>query len=133
MADVNVTVWDESGVGAPAAVLVHGILTWGADPAYGFAGQRPLADRYRLLAMDRRGYGGSPDIDHSDYRVDADDVLGPAAGDTGTPKGRGHHHARTSLLGGEDPDRGAGRRTLAQAGHLRDVGGRTTPVPGVGR
>ena len=36
--------------------------------------QRPLAERYRLLVMDRRGFGGSPDIDRSDYEVDAADV-----------------------------------------------------------
>lgn len=74
MSDVHVTVWDESGGRAPTVVLVHGILAWGSDPVYGFGRQRPLGERYRVLAMDRRGYGGSPDIDHSDYRVDADDI-----------------------------------------------------------
>jgi pimeloyl-ACP methyl ester carboxylesterase len=70
MADVHVTVWGE---GEPV-VLVHGILTWGTDEAFGFGAQRPLADRFRLLVMDRRGYGDSPDIEHSDYRVDAQDI-----------------------------------------------------------
>ncbi|WP_051871318.1 alpha/beta fold hydrolase [Streptomyces sclerotialus] len=86
---VHVTVWDDGqsdGIsernadrnadGRPPVVFVHGILTWGDDDRYGFAAQRPLADRHRLLVMDRRGYGRSPDIDHSDWSVDAEDVIG---------------------------------------------------------
>src|ERR671932_155375 len=69
---VHVTVWDEAGVGAPTVVLVHGTMTWGTDA---FEAQRPLAERYRLLVTDRRGFGGSPDIDRSDYEVDAADVV----------------------------------------------------------
>ncbi|WP_320774406.1 alpha/beta hydrolase [Streptomyces sp. CRN 30] len=74
---VHVTRWEDGdSAGAPAAVLVHGILTWGDDERYGFAAQRPLADRHRLLVMDRRGYGRSPDIAHSDWAADAEDVIG---------------------------------------------------------
>ncbi|GAA0940221.1 alpha/beta hydrolase [Actinocorallia libanotica] len=71
MADAHVTAWGE---GEPV-VLVHGVLTWGTDTAFGFGRQRPLADAFRLLVMDRRGYGRSPDVAHSDYRVDADDIV----------------------------------------------------------
>ena len=69
---VHVTVWDEAGTGAPSVVLVHGTMTWGAAC---FERQRSLAAGYRLLVVDRRGYGSSPDIDHSDYDVDAADVV----------------------------------------------------------
>jgi pimeloyl-ACP methyl ester carboxylesterase len=48
-------------------------MTWGTAC---FEKQRPLADTYRLLVLDRRGYGSSPDIDHSHYDVDAADVVG---------------------------------------------------------
>ncbi len=72
---VHVTVWDEAGTGAPSVVLVHGTMTWGAAC---FERQRSLAAGYRLLVVDRRGYGASPDIDHSDYDVDAADVVGRA-------------------------------------------------------
>lgn len=42
MANIHVTVWEQtSGEGAPA-VFVHNIFTWGSDEAYGFAAQRPL-------------------------------------------------------------------------------------------
>jgi pimeloyl-ACP methyl ester carboxylesterase len=89
MAAVHVTVWDDreragetagEGAGAEAggrapAVFVHNIFTWGNDALYGFAGQRPLADSRRLLLMDRRGYGDSPDTARSDFEVDAGDVL----------------------------------------------------------
>ncbi|SEN36204.1 alpha/beta fold hydrolase [Nonomuraea pusilla] len=62
---------------APRAVFVHGSTSWGDDPVYGFAAQRPLAGRFRLLLMDRRGHGGSPDAGDrfaGDYLADADDV-----------------------------------------------------------
>ena len=54
-------------------VLVHGTMTWGTAC---FEAQRPLARHYRLLVMDRRGFGESPDIARSDYEVDASDVVG---------------------------------------------------------
>ncbi|MGV9659604.1 alpha/beta fold hydrolase [Streptomyces koyangensis] len=78
---VHATVWDDrpdSTANEPRwpVVLVHGILTWGTDPRYGFAAQRPLAARRRLLLMDRRGYGRSPDIGRSDWAVDAEDIVG---------------------------------------------------------
>lgn len=56
MAAVHVTVWDDrdrvggggapTASGAPAAaaapaLFIHNIFTWGSDPTYGFAGQRP--------------------------------------------------------------------------------------------
>jgi pimeloyl-ACP methyl ester carboxylesterase len=58
-------------------VFVHGSTTWG-DSA--FARQRPLAADFRLELVDRRGYGRSPDIDRSDARIDADDVVDVVAG-----------------------------------------------------
>jgi pimeloyl-ACP methyl ester carboxylesterase len=60
MSAVHVTVWDEASADAPAVVLVHGTMTWGTAC---FEAQRPLARHYRLLAVDRRGFGESPDID----------------------------------------------------------------------
>jgi pimeloyl-ACP methyl ester carboxylesterase len=63
----------------PPAVFVHGVLSWGTDDEYGFGAQRPLAANRRLLLMDRRGYGASPDLPpgphRSDYEVDAEDVV----------------------------------------------------------
>ncbi|MEO3824907.1 alpha/beta hydrolase [Actinomadura sp. B10D3] len=73
MTAIHVTEWDETG-GVPA-VFVHNIFTWGDDDAYGFAAQRPLADRHRLLLVDRRGYGRSPDTDRSDFESDAGDLV----------------------------------------------------------
>ncbi|GGX30340.1 alpha/beta fold hydrolase [Streptomyces noursei] len=68
---LHVTVWDEGPTGAPRALLVHGTMTWGTEC---FAGQRPLAGMFRLELMDRRGFGDSPDIERSDYAVDAEDI-----------------------------------------------------------
>ncbi|MDI2028632.1 alpha/beta hydrolase [Saccharopolyspora sp. TS4A08] len=55
-------------------VLVHGSGTEAGQRAFGFGAQRELADEFRLVLPDRRGYGGSPDVDRSDYRRDAEDI-----------------------------------------------------------
>lgn len=74
---VHVTEWGQ-GAAEPPAVFVHGVLTWGDDPLYGFGNQRPLAARRRLRLLDRRGHGRSPDCDGAhgtDYEQDAADVI----------------------------------------------------------
>lgn len=76
---VHVVIWGEANTTTPPVVLVHGTMTWGTDEYSGFAAQRPLADHYRLIVMDRRGFGASPDLEHSvytsDYDIDAQDVV----------------------------------------------------------
>ncbi|MCF2573069.1 alpha/beta fold hydrolase [Brevibacterium sp. UCMA 11754] len=74
MDSVSVTVWDETEGRGPPVVFTHGIFTWATDEEYGFAKQRPLARRYRLLMMDRRGYGSSPDTLRGDFDIDAADI-----------------------------------------------------------
>jgi pimeloyl-ACP methyl ester carboxylesterase len=64
---LNVTVW---GAGE-TAVLVHGSFGWGTQT---WAEQKPLADSYRLLLVDRRGFGDSPPDGRVDFDRDADDV-----------------------------------------------------------
>lgn len=78
---VHVTVWGGPRGRGRRAVFVHGTMTWGTDE-FGFAAQRPLADAAELVIVDRRGFGASPDVDRSDYEVDAADVaelIGPGA------------------------------------------------------
>jgi len=66
--ELHVTTW---GDGEPA-VLVHGSFGWGEET---WREQRPLADRYRLLLVDRRGFGRTPPRDERvDFELDADDV-----------------------------------------------------------
>ena len=65
---VHVTVW---GDGDPA-VFVHGSLGSGART---WAAQRPLAETYRLMLVDRRGFGASPGPEAGDFEVDARDLL----------------------------------------------------------
>ncbi|MEU2880810.1 alpha/beta hydrolase [Streptomyces sp. NPDC007070] len=81
------------GLHAPCRprLFVHNIFTWGSDPTYGFAAQRPLADSRRLLLMDRRGYGDSPDTPCSDFDVDADDVLDVLGGEASDARSGGAH------------------------------------------
>lgn len=53
-------------------VLVHGSLATGAEE---WQEQKPLAgEGYRLLVLDRRGYGASPPADGEDFLRDADDI-----------------------------------------------------------
>ncbi len=66
-AGVHVTVWGE---GEPA-VFVHGSFGWGEET---WLEQRPLADHYRLLLIDRRGFGASPANGRVDFERDAEDV-----------------------------------------------------------
>ena len=66
-AGVHVTVW---GDGEPA-VLVHGSFGWGEET---WREQRPLADDYQLLLIDRRGFGSSQSDGRVDFERDADDV-----------------------------------------------------------
>ena len=61
------------------AVFAHGIISWGDDDEFGFGHQRSLGKDRRLLLMDRRGHGDSPDLEGrygTDYDVDADDIIG---------------------------------------------------------
>jgi pimeloyl-ACP methyl ester carboxylesterase len=65
---LHVEVW---GDGAPV-ILVHGSLATGADE---WEMQRPLAEEgFRLLVVDRRGYGQSPAAAGEDFLADADDI-----------------------------------------------------------
>ena len=66
---LKVTTW---GTGDPA-VFVHGSLGRGEAT---WKEQRPLADSYRLVLVDRRGFGGSPGDGPVDFDRDADDVAG---------------------------------------------------------
>ncbi|MGW4115454.1 alpha/beta fold hydrolase [Actinosynnema sp. NPDC004786] len=78
MTPVHATVV-EGPADVPPAVFLHGVLSWGADDDHGFGAQRPLAAHRRLLLVDRRGFGKSPDLDGphgTDYEVDARDAVG---------------------------------------------------------
>jgi pimeloyl-ACP methyl ester carboxylesterase len=59
------------GDGTPV-VLVHGSLATGAEE---WEAQRPLAEEgFRLLVLDRRGYGQSPAAEGEDFLRDGDDI-----------------------------------------------------------
>lgn len=64
---LNVTVWGDG----ESAVLVHGSFGWGTET---WREQKPLAESYRLLLVDRRGFGGSPPNGRVDFERDAEDV-----------------------------------------------------------
>ena len=68
------------GDGTPA-ILVHGSFGTGLSA---FSAQKPLSESHKLVIVDRRGFGSSPDGDELGWPVDADDIvalldeLGPA-------------------------------------------------------
>jgi pimeloyl-ACP methyl ester carboxylesterase len=68
MTELHLVVWGE---GVPV-IFVHGSMSTGTET---FSEQKPLSDAYRLILLDRRGYGGSPFTSCSDFDVDAQDIL----------------------------------------------------------
>ncbi len=58
------------GSGDPV-LLIHGSGSWGIDT---FGAQRALADEFRLIMMDRRGYGRSPASSNMGWQTDKDDA-----------------------------------------------------------
>jgi pimeloyl-ACP methyl ester carboxylesterase len=59
------------------AVFVHGSFAWSEET---WAEQTPLAARYELVFVDRRGFGGSPARGRVDFERDARDVAELAEG-----------------------------------------------------
>lgn len=67
MTDLHLDVYGEG----EAAIFVHGMFGWGLDT---FAHQRALADQYRVILVDRRGYGDSPAADQVGWHIDMHDI-----------------------------------------------------------
>lgn len=66
--DIHVETWGEG----PPVILAHGSLATGEEE---WEAQRPLAEEgYRLLVMDRRGYGTSAAADGEDFLADGEDI-----------------------------------------------------------
>lgn len=55
----------------PPVLLVHGSV---ADAEATWPAQRPLAERWTLVLLDRPGYGPNPPVEHEDFEVDAGHV-----------------------------------------------------------
>jgi pimeloyl-ACP methyl ester carboxylesterase len=67
MSELEVRVWGSG----PRVVLVHGGIMAGAAL---WSEQQPLAERWRLEVLYRRGYGQSPPTEQEDFAVDAQDI-----------------------------------------------------------
>jgi pimeloyl-ACP methyl ester carboxylesterase len=67
VADLCVTEWGDG----ERALLVHGSFGWGSET---WRRQRPLGERFRLVLVDRRGFGGSTPNGRVDFERDADDL-----------------------------------------------------------
>jgi pimeloyl-ACP methyl ester carboxylesterase len=93
---LNVTVWGEG----ESAVFVHGSFGWGEET---WREQRPLADQYRLLLVDRRGFGGSSPNGRVDFERDAEDVA-ELLGDGAHLVGHSYGGVVSLLAAGQRPD-----------------------------
>lgn len=65
--ELHTTTWGSGDT----VLLVHGSVSSGEDT---WAAQRPLADRWKLVVVDRRGYWPNPPGDGEDFEVDAGDI-----------------------------------------------------------
>jgi pimeloyl-ACP methyl ester carboxylesterase len=104
--ELSATVLAEPGAAEPPAVFVHGVLAWGDDDRYGFGHQRALAAHRRIVLLDRRGHGGSPDLEgphRTDYEVDAADVV-DALGDGAHLVGHSYGGVAALLAASRRPD-----------------------------
>jgi pimeloyl-ACP methyl ester carboxylesterase len=66
--DLHVERWGDDG---QQVLLVHGSVMGGAAS---WSEQRPLADHWRLIVLDRRGYYPNPPATAEDFEADAADV-----------------------------------------------------------
>ncbi len=96
MTDLNVTTW---GTGDPV-LMVHGSFSWGEET---WAQQRPLAERYQLRLLDRRGFGLSPPAAGEDFEVDARDIA-EALGDGAHLVGHSYGGVGTMLAAALRPE-----------------------------
>jgi len=97
MAELNLVVWGE---GEPV-ILVHGSMSTGTET---FGAQKPLSDKYRLILVDRRGYGASPFTACSDFMEDAHDLVDLLGGGAHLV---GHSYGAVACLvaAGQQPDK----------------------------
>jgi pimeloyl-ACP methyl ester carboxylesterase len=90
VADLHTEIY---GTGDPV-LLIHGSGSWGVDT---FGTQQALADEFRLIMMDRRGYGQSPAAANIGWQTDKDDVAGLLT-DLGSAHLVGHSSGGTVAL-----------------------------------
>lgn len=69
MTDLHLEVYGEG----EAAIFVHGTFGWGLDT---FPHQLALADQYRVILVDRRGFGDSPPAEQVGWPTDMHDIAG---------------------------------------------------------
>ncbi len=134
MSELHVTTW---GDGEPV-LFVHGSFVRGGAT---WAEQRPLADRYRLLFVDRRGFGDSPPTGGEDFERDADDIA-ELLGDGAHLVGHSYGAVVSLIAAGRRPgavrslaviEPPAFHHRLRERGRPGDgAAGRRRPRPGVG-
>lgn len=98
--DLYVRIWGE---GHPERViLLHGSNV--PDPEITWQKQRPLAEQYELVVVDRRGFGHSPTADHITWDSEIADVQA-LVGERAHIVGHSYGGVLALLLGSRHPER----------------------------
>lgn len=98
--DLHVRIWGE---GHPErVVLLHGGNV--PDPERTWQQQRPLAEQYELVVVDRRGFGDSPAAAHVTWQSELTDLLA-LVGDRAHVVGHSYGGVLALLMGSRYPER----------------------------
>lgn len=98
--DLHVRIWGE---GHPERVVfLHGANV--PDPERIWQAQRPLAEQYEVVVVDRRGFGRSPEATRLTWESELADMLA-LVGDRAHVVGHSYGGVLTLLLGGRFPER----------------------------
>lgn len=98
--DLHVRIWGE---GHPERiVLLHGANV--PDPEHIWQAQRPVAEQYEVVVVDRRGFGLSPEATRLTWESELADILA-LVGDRAHVVGHSYGGVLALLLGGHYPER----------------------------
>lgn len=98
--DLHVRIWGE---GHPERiVLLHGANV--PDPEHIWQAQRPVAEQYEVVVVDRRGFGLSPEATRLTWESELADILA-LVGDRAHVVGHSYGGVLALLLGGRYPER----------------------------
>jgi pimeloyl-ACP methyl ester carboxylesterase len=98
--DLYMRIWGE---GHPErVVLLHGGNV--PDPEVTWQKQRPLAEHYEVVVVDRRGFGHSPTVDRITWESEMSDLLS-LVGERAHVVGHSYGGVLALLLGGSYPER----------------------------
>ena len=98
--DLHLRIWGEGNT--ERVVFLHGSNV--PDPEVTWRKQRPLAERYELVVVDRRGFGQSPAADRITWESEISDILA-LVGERAHVVGHSYGAVLALLFGSSHPER----------------------------